>query len=75
MGKVHRPAAATAAATYQLHNNHTSVMGGDWPGDSFANGIDLNVIIALPRAPIDSFFFASEVLSMASLLGATVSFQ
>jgi hypothetical protein len=50
-------------------------MGGDWPGDSFANGIDLNVIIALPRAPIDSFFFASEVLSMASLLGATVSFQ
>jgi hypothetical protein len=35
--------------------------------------IDLETIIALPRAPIDGFFFASEGLSMVSLFGATLA--
>jgi hypothetical protein len=35
--------------------------------------IDLETIIALPRAPIDGFFFASEGLSMGSLFGASLA--
>ena len=35
--------------------------------------IDMETIIALPRAPIDGFFFTSEGLSMGSLFGATLA--